>query len=120
MFAGRVRAGYTSITRQSQILNHQNDDNEFENLSNVCNNSANSSRQSSNTSSREFLPNAPSPVTYNAYGYKHSTIRTYFYHAISIIFLGIPYLISHSSLQFFVWLKLQQCDLADCEFVLGK
>ncbi|XP_031641127.1 probable cation-transporting ATPase 13A3 [Contarinia nasturtii] len=112
----RARAGYTSITRQSQILNHQCDNIEIENenVPEVCSGSA----TSSSASSREYLPNAPSPVAYNAYGYKSSTIRTLLYHMISILFLGIPYLISHSSLQFFVWLKLQSCDLDSCDLIL--
>lgn len=95
---------------------HQNDETETENVSNVCSESA----TSSNASSTEFIPNAPSPVNYNAYGYKHSSIRTYIYHVISILLFGIPYLIFHSNLRLSVWFKLQKCDLGNCEFVLGE
>lgn len=110
----RGRAGYTSITRHSQVLNHQSDDTEVSSVPEVYTTST-----ASLACSKEYTPNAPNPVKYTLYGYKHSNVRTYLYHSICIVFLGIPYLISHSSLRFFVWLKLKTCDLNECDCVLG-
>lgn len=111
--AGRTRAGYTSITKQNQILNHHNDDTDIENVTDI------STAIPANVSSNEYIPNAPNPVVYNAYGYQYSNLRTIFYHAISIILLGIPYLISHLYLPFYVWLKFKKSDLSVCHLVCG-
>lgn len=112
--AGRTRAGYTSITKQNQILNHHNDDTDIENVTEVCTGSA------SNVSiANDYIPNAPNPIVYNIYGYQYSNLRTFFYHAIAIILLGIPYLISHLYQPFYVWLKLKKSDLNVCHLVFG-
>lgn len=59
-----------------------------------------------------------SAVVYTIYGFQLSRIRQYLFHFISILFLGIPYLV-------FRWfsfgrqLKYRKCDLGECDVVLG-
>lgn len=108
------RADYIPISKQYQILNHQNDSVEFDSGTKGSNSS------SSATSSIDHLPNAPNPIIYTLYGYKCSTVRKCLYHMISVIFLGIPYLISNLSLSFYVWLKFSKCDLSICDIVLSE
>lgn len=145
---GNARAGYTSISKQYQILYHhseydngddenkENDEKNAEIDNNVINSGASTSSTSSTSSSpssslsslpafthgassTEYIPNAPNSVTYTIYGYRHSQIRTILYHVISILFLGIPYLIAHTSISFYVWLKFKKSELNVCDIVLG-
>lgn len=118
-FTGRRRASYTSLTRNKQVLNHQNDDTEIE-IENVSEVKSTIGSTNTNICTKEYTPKAPSPVEYTIYGYKNSTLRTYLYHIICIALFGIPYLISRLSLQFYVWFKLKTCDLDDCDCVLSE
>lgn len=132
-FVGRRE--YTLITKHWQVLDHQGDQNGINsNLSrfDTCDKEASTS---SNKSSADELSNddqikstatatntttsEPNPVVYTIYGFQYSPARNLFFHILSLLLLGIPYLLikwSHFAYQ----LKHRKCDLAKCDIVYSK
>lgn len=122
------RNEYTLITRHSQTLNHLTEQNDSVSPDSTISGLNENDKIVSDLyfASNERIPtqqsssdmNALSAVIYNIYGFQISRIRQYLFHFISILFLGIPYLIFRW-FSFGTQLKYRKCDLGESDVILG-
>lgn len=124
------RRNYTLLSKHSQILNHQNESYGIDKTSLKYDKESfrHESTPSSNTSCDEQISidqsyqnelSTQNPVIYTIYGFQHSALRTYLFHILSILLLGIPYFIVKWFKTAFQ-LKYRQCDLGVCDVVFSK
>lgn len=118
------RNGYTLITKHSQTLNHLTTDQNDSIPPDPTKLGYNKNDKIALDASNEQIPYQQSSsdtmnaVVYNIYGFQSSRIRQYLFHFISILFLGVPYLIFRW-FSFGIQLKYRKCDLGECDVILG-
>lgn len=117
------RSAYIPLRKHWQILNHQTEQNDNCKVSYRSSNDRESCSTSSSQSlydkQNESITSAQNSVVYIIYGFKHSTIRKYLFHILSILLIGIPYLL----IKWFkaaLYIKYRKCDLSECDVVFGK
>lgn len=117
------RNEYTLITKHSQTLNHLTEENDSIRTDPTIS-GYNENDKIALDASYEQIPNQQSSsdtmsaVVYTIYGFQSSRIRQYLFHFVSILFLGIPYLIFRW-FSFGTQLKYRKCDLGECDVILG-
>lgn len=121
------RTDYLLITKHSQTLSHHTDQIDSGDSGTYDRQSV---AASSNASSTERISDnevpactastALNPVVYTIYGFQYSSVRLYFFHALSILLIGIPY-------QLFKWFpyaclrfKYRKCDLDESDVIFGN
>lgn len=124
------RSDYTLITKHSQTLNHfteQYDSNANESVKKSASTfDYQSIASSSNTSSAEHLSNAQTSVTaknnviYTAYGFQVSALRAYLFYSLSVLLIGIPYILFKWFPLTWIRLKYRPCDLNESDKIFGK
>lgn len=133
MFLHSGNCGYTSISKHSQILEHNEqeyagslsptaDQDELRHTigEREIQGTPISGPPSPNHSiSANIQNNNISPIIYTIYGYRRSTVRNALFNVCAIALLGIPYLIVNW-FPTFIYLRYVKCDLKDCDLIFGE
>lgn len=123
------RSGYTPITKHSQILDHKGPESDTTGYTSFDHGKDSSNWPHTHSASNEDITVSTSATNnqtgnlistiYTISGYRYSAIRSFLFHVISILLIGIPYLLI-SWFPSLINLKYLKSELRFSDFVLGK